>query len=305
MPSPSTSSTPSVSLLRAGAALTTAVLLLGACGSEADSTAEDPATDTETTAVASESAPDSATAKEENLPVYWAVETEQAGPRLVREFIPTQTDDALLAAANLVASGAPLDPDYLTLWPGGEVAGVTEDGDTITVELADDQWQDRPSQMNRAAADQALQQMVYTLQAVAQERLPVTFTVAGEPATVFGIDTTDGISQTNPLQALNMVTITSPEQGATVESGTLEVSGLANSFEANVVCQVLQDGDVLSATPITAEGWMGEKLFPYTGEVPLDGVTPGPAQVRCSTDDPTGGVEGVGIFRDDKDITLN
>lgn len=308
---PSTSSKPSIPLLRAGAALTAAVLLLGACGSDADSTAEDPAsnaapsesTSAQSTDAASESA-DTGTGTEENLPIYWAVETEQAGPRLIREFTPTQTDDALLAAANLVVSGTPDDSDYQTLWPVGEIAGVTEDGSTITVELADNQWQKRPAGMDKAAARQAVQQMVYTLQAVAQDRLPVAFTVSGEPAEVFGIDTAGGVSQDSPLQALNMVTITSPQQGATVNGDTLEVSGLANSFEANVVCQILRDGDVLSASPITAEGWMGEKLFPFTGEVPLDGVDPGPAQLRCSTDDPTGGVEGVGIFRDDKDITI-
>lgn len=309
---PSTSSKPSIPLLRAGAAVTAAVLLLGACGSAADSTAEDSApsatasesTGAESTDAASESA-ESGTGVEENLPIYWAVETEQAGPRLIREFTPTQTDDALLAAANLVVSGTPADSDYQTLWPTGEVAGVTEDGSTITVELADNQWQERPADMDRAAARQAVQQMVYTLQAVAQDRLPVAFTVSGEPATVFGIDTAGGVDQDSPLQALNMVTITSPDQGATLDSGNLEVDGLANSFEANVVCQILQDGDVKSATPITAEGWMGEKLFPFTGEIPLDEVSPGAAQLRCSTDDPTGGVEGVGIFRDDKDITIS
>lgn len=309
---PSTPSKPSIPLLRAGAALTAAVFLLGACGSDADSTAEDPATNesssAESTAASSEPAQtesaEAASGAEENLPIYWAVETEQAGPRLIREFTPTQTDDALLAAADLVVSGTPADSDYETLWPAGEIAGVTEDGSTITVELADDQWQDRPAGMDQAAARQAVQQMVYTLQAVAQDRMPVAFTVSGESATVFGIDTTGGVSQDSPLQALNMVTITSPDQGATIDSDSLEVSGLANSFEANVVCQILRDGDVLSANPITAEGWMGEKLFPFTGEVPLAEVSPGPAQLRCSTDDPTGGVEGVGIFRDDKDITI-
>jgi len=222
----------------------------------------------------------------------------------VREFTRTDAADPLLAAANLVTSGRPADPDYHSLWPRGEVRRVTRDEDGLTVELGDDRWRRRPAQMSARAAHQALQQMVYTVQAAAQERLPVVFTVDGRPAEVFGIPTADGIRQDSPLKALNLVSITTPESGARAEGPRVQVSGVANSFEATVVCQVLQDGRVRASSPATAEGWMGDKLFPFEVTLRVPPTLTGVAEVRCATDDPTGGTEGVGIFSDDKQVTL-
>lgn len=286
--------------LRATASLCAAVLLLGACGTEPDAddaaNASDPA---ETTQVPAEQS-----GEDEALPVYWVTDTDKAGPRLVREFVRVTTDDTLLSAADLVVSGEPMDPDYRSLWQAGEIESVTDDETTITVALSDDTWQDRPDGMDEKEAQQALQQMVFTLHGVTQARRPVVFTVDGEPATVFGFDTAAGIGQEAPLLALNLLSITSPETDDSVSGDSVEISGVANSFEANVVCELRQDGEVVASAPFTADGWMGDKLFPFSGELPLTDADAGPAQISCTTDDASGGEEGFGAFVDDKDITV-
>lgn len=304
---------------RRSAVLATAVLLAG-CGSQtadqASSGTSDPAGTSESAAAESSPSPSetdssapassSATPGQDGavVPVYYAVSTQKAGPRLVREFTDVGSEDPLLAAANLVISGAPANDTYRTLWPGGEVTGVEDDGTMITVTLADNELSRRPQGMSARQAHQALQQMVYTLQGVAQARRPVTFIAGGEPAQVLGIDTSNGIRQDRALKALNLVSLTTPEPGATLTGRQIRTAGVANSFEGNVVCRLVRDGEVLSEAPFTAEGYMGDKLFPFEGRLPRKGAEPGPATVRCSTDDPTGGTEGSGIFNDERDVTL-
>ena len=48
---------------------------------------------------------------------------------------------------------------------------------------------------------------------------------------------------------------------------------------------------------------MGDRLFPFEVELPLDGVT-GEVVVQCETDDPSGGAEGNGPAIDTKTITV-
>lgn len=311
--------------LRRSAVVATTVLLAG-CGSqtadqassdtsgspegaESSSAAEDspsPTPESESSAPAAASPPSSGSSAEGRtvVPVYYAVSTQKAGPRLVREFTGVESEDPLLAAANLVTSGDPANDTYRTLWPGGEVTGVQDDESTITVALADNGLSRRPQGMTARQAHQAIQQMVYTLQGVAQARRPVTFTFEGEPAMVLGIDTSNGIRQDRALKALNLVSITTPEAGASLTGRQIRIEGVANSFEGNVVCRLIRDGEVLSEAPFTAESYMGDKLFPFEGRLPRKGAEPGPATVRCSTDDPTGGSEGSGIFNDERDVTL-
>ena len=52
-----------------------------------------------------------------------------------------------------------------------------------------------------------------------------------------------------------------------------------------------------------AEAWMGNRLFPFEVELPLDGIT-GEVVVQCETDDPSGGAEGNGPAIDTKTITV-
>ncbi len=113
------------------------------------------------------------------VPVYYVGDAGQ-GPRLYREFRSVdEPDDGPGASLDLLTT-TPLDPDYRTLWPAGAFAGGSVEGDRITVELGDGSLVRRPAGMGDDEASLAVQQAVYTLQAYAQQRLPVEFTVGGE-----------------------------------------------------------------------------------------------------------------------------
>jgi Immunoglobulin-like domain of bacterial spore germination len=235
------------------------------------------------------------------VPVYFVGSTPQ-GKRLFREFQRVPGDDALLAAADAMTSGDAADPDYATLYPDGSFASITEEAGTIVAEVSADSWESRPSGMSRKEARLAAQQLVYTVQGVAQSRLPVRIEAGGESVPLFGIDTAGGLRNAGPDGVLAFVNVTTPEQGATVGS-PLVASGVANSFEANVPWEIRDDsGAVVKRGFTTAEGW-GNKLYPWRTKINVSKLPAGDYTFVAMTDDPSGG-EGGGPTEDSKDVTI-
>jgi hypothetical protein len=236
------------------------------------------------------------------VPIYFAGDGPGGRTVLFREFHRVE-GDPLTEAARLVAGGGqPDDPDYRTLWPGVEISSVSATDGVLLVEIPSDGFTQRPDGMTRRDARLALQQLVYTLQGVQQERVPVQVTREGG-APLFGLPTTRPYEAANALRTLNLVSITSPAEGDTVTGDTLTVTGVANSFEASGPCRLLQDGQELALEGYQSEGWMEERLFPFEVALPLDGVT-GEVVVQCETDDPSGGTEGPGAAIDTRTITV-
>lgn len=235
------------------------------------------------------------------VPVYYIGDTERGGPRLYREF---QGGDPTLTGALELLTGQPLDPDYRTAWPSGAFVGAEDDGDVVTVRLADDALAAAPDGMSEAEATAAVQQVVYTVQAVVQRRAPVQFAVQGSlTQTVLGVGTAEPLANDSVLETLSHMSITTPEQGAAV-SGTLELTGVANSFEASAGWELRRGDEVVKKGAWSAAGWMEDKLFPFEVSIDLAGVAPGDYTVWATTDDPTGGTEGSGAMTDDKDVTI-
>lgn len=237
------------------------------------------------------------------VPVYFVGDTPQ-GPRLYREFREVPADNPLEEAAALVTAGDTLDPDYLTLFPGGAFASVAYDetAEEFHVVVGDDSWNTAVDQ-TRKEARLAVQQLVYTLQGVQQTRAPVkVFVQEGGPAgLLFGIDTTDGVTNDPELDVLAFVNVTAPEEGSTV-SDTFTASGVASSFEATVPWEIRQDREVVKHGFSTAEGWM-DKLYPWETEVDVSDLAPGDYTFVAMTDDPSDG-EGFGPTEDSKNITV-
>ena len=236
------------------------------------------------------------------VPLYFAGDGP-GGTALFREFQRVEGDPLTEAARIIAGGGEPGDPDYRTLYPGGGFESVEATDGLLVVELADDGWATPAEGMNRRDARLAVQQLVYTLQGVQQERVPVQVLLGGEPTTLFGIDTSEPFTAANALRTLNLVNITSPAEGDTVTGDTLTVTGVANSFEASGPCRLLQDGQEIALEGYQSDGWMEERLFPFEVDLPLDGVT-GEVVVQCETDDPTGGTEGNGPAIDTKTIRI-
>ena len=297
---------------RAYAAATALVLAaaLTACGDE-EPTAQDPV-DSETSSAAGEPTDQptddgSQTAEPAGtvtVPVYFVGDTP-GGPALYREFRKVEADNPMEEAVALMVAGDALDPDYGTAFPSSDnVETITVEGGEIVVQVKDDSWADPASGMGKADARLAAQQLVYTLQGIQQERLPVRVVgqAGGAAVPLFGIDTAAGLKAAKPLDVLAFMNVTTPEEGATV-SGSFTAEGVGSSFEATVIWQVRDEsGAQVLEGFTTAEGWI-DKLYPWTAEVDVSGLAPGTYTFAAITDDPSGG-EGGGPTEDTKTITV-
>jgi len=243
-------------------------------------------------------------AAEFTLPSYFVRDTPQ-GLRLTREFSTVVGDvDPERDAVRTAVLGRTLDPDYRTLWPdGSEVGAVSASGGTITVDLLGD-LHDRPGSMSQEEAQLAVQQVVYSAQAiVGQGRLPVQLTLNGDAADqVLGVPASEPFSNAPENDVLALVSISSLSEGETVRDRFV-VSGIANSFEATVPWEVRQGDRVVAKGFATAEGWM-DKLYPWTTQVNVSKLAPGTYTFAAMTDDPSGGAEGAGPTEDTKTIVV-
>jgi hypothetical protein len=275
---------------------------LAGCGS--DPTAEDPTPASGSTRHQGSASPEPSESSDGTtdtvaVPVYFVGDTPQ-GPRLYREFRQVAADDPAAGALALLTSGDALDPDYRTLYPGGTFAGVQVDADPIVVDLPDESWTTAPDGMSQDDARLAAQQLVYTLQGIAQSRTPVSIQLDGAPADLFGLG--GELSNEPETDVRALVNVTSPEQGATV-SGTFTAGGVSSSFEATTPWEIRSgDGSVVAKGFATAQGWM-DKLYPWETEVDVSDLEPGEYTFVASTDDPSDG-EGVGPTEDSKTITV-
>lgn len=236
------------------------------------------------------------------VPVYFVGGTPQ-GPKLFREFRAVPADNPLKEATALLLAGDALDPDYRTLWPPVEISDVQATDGVLLVQVPGDGFTERPDGMSKAAAELAVQQLVYTLQGVQQERVPVQFERPDTSARLFGLSTESAYANAPALDVSSLVNITSPEQGSSVTGDTLSASGVASSFEATVPWEIRRGDRVVLDGFATAEGWM-DKLFPWEAEIDVSGLEPGDYTFVARTDDPSGGAEGAGPYEDTKDFTL-
>jgi hypothetical protein len=300
---------PTMRSLALALAAAMAAAVLAGCGDDPES-AEDPEPTGETSAASdqptadptpgedsSPSAPTDSTA----VPVYFVGEAPN-GPVLFREFRQVEADNPLEEAAALLTAGDALDADYRTLFPGGSFESITHEDGKFVATVPDDGWTTPAPGMSKRDARLAAQQLVYTLQGVQQERVPVVVQLGGKPTSLFGIDTSNGLKAAPQLDVLGLVNITTPEEGATV-SGTFEASGVASSFEATVPWEIRQGDQAVKEGFATAEGWM-DKLHPWTTKVDVSDLAPGEYIFAAMTDDPSGGAEGFGPSEDTKTIVV-
>lgn len=304
-------------LLALGVAGGLSLAALAGCGDDADPNAEDPAASGSaepSPSTSDESAPsDEPTsdtsedysaepASTTTVPVYVVGETAQ-GQRLFREFRSVAADDPLVAAGELLTGASTLDPDYDSLLPTGSFADVRLGDVGFEVVLGDDSWTERPPGMTKAQARLAVQQVVYTLQGVAQERQPLRVYTedGGDPTTLFGIPTADGVQAAPQLRTLGLVNVTMPEE-ATVVGDTFTATGVASSFEGNVPWEVRRGGAVVLDGFATADGYL-DRLYPWSAEVDVSRLDPGTYTFVAMTSDPSGG-EGGGPTEDTKTIRV-
>jgi hypothetical protein len=301
-------------LLLGASALVLAGSGMAACGTTTSTTATDAAT-TETTPVADASAPapaptETPTVAESasptptvKVPVYYVVATPE-GQKLVEEQHEVPQGHELEGA--LAALGTPTDPDYRSYYAAGDLGSATYDGDKFTVSLQNTKLEDQGG-LTKADATIAVQQLVYTLDAVQQSQGAPTTVVAGsgdDPVSLYGIDTRGGVDLGDQIDTLALVNVLSPASNSSV-SGSLDTSGLASSFEGNVPWTITDaDGTVVKKGFATAEGWM-DRLYPWSKKIDVSSLEPGDYTFTAMTDDPSGGSEGKGPTKDTKKFTIS
>jgi hypothetical protein len=240
------------------------------------------------------------------LPVYY-VGTTPVGPRLYREFrrVQVKGGEELAAALRQAVQAPPLDPDYRTPWPVGtrveSVADARSSSDgTISVSLAGN-LHDRPAGMSRAVAEMAVQQLVYTAQAVAQSRTPVQLLLGGARTDqLLGVPVSEPLANGDEMSTTGTVWITSPQDGDTVRSGDVVVTGRGAFFEATVVWQLLQGDQVVANGSAMARECCKRSPFDFT----IPDVAPGDYTLRVYDEDMSGGEGGRPEAQDTKRITV-
>jgi hypothetical protein len=236
------------------------------------------------------------------VPLYFVGTTPQ-GPRLYREFQQLPAADPLGEALAKISSGDADDPDYRTLLPGTGLTGK-DGGEGLTVTVPSGMTA-RPSDTSDREASLAVQQVVYTVDAVLQQPEPVTFVDAsGAPTSFLGMATpTGGFTVAKPLSVLALVNITQPQQNS--EPGShFTASGVASSFEANVPWEVQDSsGKTVASGSATADGWL-KKLWPWQADIDLSSLPAGTYTFVAKTDDPSDG-EGPGPTVDTKTFVLH
>ena len=283
-------------------------LALAGCGDDPEPVADDSGSDETSEGTPSEepteptSPPESSEPAVETttVPVYFVGDTPQ-GPRLFREFRKVETDNPLEEAAALMTAGDASDGDYGTAYPGGTFESIEYADGTLVATLSDNAWTKKIQGMTAKQVQLAVQQLVYTLQGVQQERAPVVVQLDGQPTTLFGVDTADGVEAAKELDVLALVNVTTPEESQAV-TGTFTAEGVASSFEATVPWQIRQGDEVVKEGFSTALGWI-DKLYPWQTDVDVSDLEPGEYTFVALTDDPSGG-EGGGPTEDTKTIIV-
>jgi len=232
--------------------------------------------------------------------IYYVGSTP-SGPRLYREFRAGPAKDKTLADALDLIQATPSDPDYATYWSDGQLLGATVDNGVVDVEV--DPSLTRPGAGVPDGA-LAIQQLIYTVQGVVGDRLPVQFVHDGNPvAHVFGLPTDVPLADSPELDVLSLVSISDPAERRVVE-GYFSAQGRASSFEGNVPWQLkAPDGTVVQSGHATSYGYEGH-LYPWaTGHIDVSGLDPGDYTFVVMTDDASGG-EGPGPYVDTRTVII-
>jgi Sporulation and spore germination/Immunoglobulin-like domain of bacterial spore germination len=248
----------------------------------------------QTTAIATDTAVPSRSGDASDAPARAAaVYYLGASPRgtvLYREFSRVTPSITPLEAAVDGLMAAPLDPDYRTAWKAGWLETASSADGLVQVELGNAPAH-RPSSMSARDASEAVQQVVYTVQAALQQHDPVQFTRKGLPVTsVLGVSTTVPVAPGQAAKVLSLVNVTDPVDGAHLDRGRLVVTGVASAPEVTVVVRLERRGTTYRTKPGTAVGASDpDQPFPWKATLDTTGLAPGRYLLVASDGDGKGG----------------
>ena len=208
-----------------------------------------------------------------------------------------QSDDLGLTALQQLVDGTahPFDPEYTSLWgTGSRVNSVTRDGDVATIDLTLGTLS-----LGAAAEGRAIDQLVWTLTEADPSVKSIKVTVDGKTVeSIAGhVDATGTFKRAETFEVLANVAITSPTQGEEVANPVV-IKGQACTFEANVVWELLQNGEVVkSGSTSAAEGCPSRSDW----SIELGQLTPGSYVIRAFD---LSAKDGSVVVEDTKDFTV-
>ena len=237
-------------------------------------------------------------------PLYWIAESRRSFA-LYREFrqVPS-AGGPISSAVSAIMRLRPLDPDYMTPWRAASRVTASQNGDVITVDLSVDAFAN--TKVGSALADRAVQQLIYTATAAAQQAgTPagsVRITVDGAAYDAWGAVRLGGPMRRAPVTAVQAHTwVTSPQEGENLTAGRLTFKGFGTSFEANFLWEIRNESNTVVAKGFATGGGGDGTFGELTFTAPLKAGT---YSVKVSGDDASGGAEGPGAASDDKSFTV-
>ncbi len=191
-------------------------------------------------------------------PVYW-VTASSTRSLVAREYLQLpDRGGALLSALHAILEQHPLDPDYTSPWRPAASVGVHATATGITVDLSSDAFAATGVRSETGVA--GIQQLVWTVTAVAHQDVPVTILVDGRS----GYQAWNAITLSAPVRrqaaARAAVWIDTPEQTVRVSSPvhiTGQGSAAGNAFHWKVTSgtRVVASGTVTGTSAGEAPGW--------------------------------------------------
>lgn len=184
--------------------------------------------------------------------VFWVADTA-AGFRLFRETAPVaRSEQPGLTALRYLVAHQPVDSDYSTLWPASTVINsVTVQGAQATVDIA-------PPKLNVGAEAEglAIQQLLWTLLAAEPGVTSMRITVNGAVVESLAghVDATKAFTRPASYDVVAILWLLKPAEGAVLSRGTVSLSGMACTFEANVVWTIRQGSKTVKTGSTTAAG---------------------------------------------------
>jgi Sporulation and spore germination len=158
------------------------------------------------------------------IPVYWIAKSRRSFA-LYREFrdVP-DTGGPISSAVSAMTSLEPFDPDYMTPWRPASRVTVSQNGDALTVNLSSDASAN--AQVGSQVADRAVQQLVYTATAAAQQvetpASTVKIAVDGAAFDAWGVIRLGEATRRAPLSDVQAQTwVTAPQEGEDLSAGTV------------------------------------------------------------------------------------
>ncbi|MEO6144951.1 MAG: Gmad2 immunoglobulin-like domain-containing protein [Dermatophilaceae bacterium] len=287
-----------------GLALATTLAGCGSTGGTGTAGATTSATSAGRSSAPTGTAATSTSGKKGSVPVYWLGESRRTFA-LYREFraVPDK-GGPVSSAVSAMMTLQPLDPDYLTPWRHPSRVAASQTGDVITVDLSADAFAN--NQVGSELAERAIQQLVYTATAAAQQSgasaRSVKILVDGGAFDAWGAVQLGKAMSRAPMTAVQAHTwVTSPQEGEVLSAGIATFKGFGTSFEANFLWQIRDGANTVVAKGFATGGGGDGTFGELTFTAPLKAGT---YSVKVSDDDASGGAEGPGAATDDKSFTV-